>query len=78
MTNREAWLNGWGRIGRIVIVETVRCAGCGKDQGTATILVPEDWKMPDKLPDWPFNEEDCPICELEHRIIELVNKKIDT
>lgn len=59
----EEWLNGWPRMGSTVLVgSTVHCAGCGKDYGAACVAIDENWVCPEKAPDWPFNETDCPLC----------------
>lgn len=60
MTDR-AWLHGWPLIGKQVLVGTgIYCAGCGKDQGVATVGFDEaQWQQPG--PDWPFDESDCPV-----------------
>lgn len=64
---RETWLNGWRRTGRTVLVGNgIRCAGCGKSRGVATVLFDPDATHPDRDPVWPFDQEDCPICA-EHR-----------
>lgn len=59
---REAWLNGWRRLGNIVVVGTqVCCAGCGADHGTT--CVGSDYMAGDKRePEWPFGAENCPLC----------------
>jgi hypothetical protein len=60
--NREDWLHGWTRQGRTVLVGVVvRCAGCGRYQGAATVAYPKDWTPPGPVPDWPFEEETCPV-----------------
>lgn len=41
-----------------------RCAGCGADRGVGTFVIPDGYVPPDRDPDWPFNEDDCPVCEL--------------
>ncbi len=61
--DREAWLNGWSRMGTSVLVGTgVHCAGCGKFNGIACVAFGPDYVAPEKEPDWPFNEADCPLC----------------
>jgi hypothetical protein len=62
--DRETWLNGWHRNGNSVLIGTgVYCAGCGRDNGVACVAISPDYIAPEKLPDWPFNEADCPLCE---------------
>lgn len=65
---REKWLNGWCRMGSEVLVGTsVHCAGCGKDHGTACVAF-DGSPLPDKSPDWPFEESTCPLCEMRDRL----------
>lgn len=65
MSDREVWLNGWTRRGAAVFTGGVtRCAGCGADRGVATFVIPDGYVPPERDPDWPFNEDDCPVCEL--------------
>jgi len=64
MSNRESWLNGWHRQGNGVLMGTaVHCAGCGKSQGLACVAICADDVFPEKEPDWPFTEGDCPVCQ---------------
>lgn len=66
--SRELWLNGWYRHGNTVLIGTgVHCAGCGKFHGGTCVAFSDDWAAPEKLPDWPYNEESCPLCSLEAR-----------
>lgn len=59
------WLNGWARQGATVLVGTgLHCAGCGKHGGIVCVAFGDD-PMPTRSPDWPFPEDDCPICQLE-------------
>lgn len=62
---RQHWLNGWyrgeGSVG-ILIGSGVHCVCCGKFRGVTCVAINRDWKHPKKLPDWPFPEDDCPIC----------------
>jgi hypothetical protein len=71
MSTRETWLNGWRRDGDMVWCE---CAGCGKYLGGS-------WGMregyPTKGPEWPFDAETCPVCELRDKVIAL-QAKLDT
>jgi len=63
MSNRETWLNGHYRNGDTVLVgATLCCAGCGRHRGLVALAIREDDVLPEKDPDWPFNEEDCPVC----------------
>lgn len=67
--SREHWLNGWPRIGNIVIVgSSVHCAGCGKHWGVASVAIPEKWRSPERKPDYPFNGTDCPLCLLAEQV----------
>lgn len=64
MTDRNKWLNGWPLMegARAVLIGTgVHCSGCGKDFGVATVAFPPGYKPPGRLPDWPFEEANCPV-----------------
>jgi|SRR6267154_2657892 len=62
MSVRTKWLNGWPLLGRTVLVGSgVHCAGCGKDFGMTCVAIPEGYVAPEKLPDWPFDEDNCPV-----------------
>lgn len=69
MSDREKWLNGWPRMGSSVLIgSAVHCAGCGAYGGITCVVIPDDWQDPEKLPDWPFEQSQCPICEiLQHK-----------
>lgn len=72
------WLNGWPRNGNGVIVGAmVHCAGCGADRGLICLAITGDEVWPTKDPDWPFPQEDCPVCsnrrERDIPFDELVN-----
>lgn len=63
MSDREKWLNGWPRMGRhVLIFESLHCAGCGKFDGVTCATGRDDWTPPERNPDWPFGESDCPLC----------------
>lgn len=65
MENREHWLNGWYREGSFVLIgNVIRCAGCGRAGGITTVVIEdiENYQPPEKYPDWPFPENDCPVC----------------
>ncbi len=65
----EAWLNGWHRSGtRVLIDASNHCAGCGKDLGCCFAVYADGYVRPEKMPDWPFEESNCPICELEIKL----------
>ena len=65
--DREKWLNGWHRSGKVVSMGgSIRCAGCGRNFGrTLSSITHEGYAYgpPDKDPDWPFEEGKCPICD---------------
>jgi hypothetical protein len=64
MSNREKWLNGWTHSGGAVLLgSALLCVGCGKYYGTTCFCPSEGASMPDKDPDWPFNESSCPLCK---------------
>ena len=63
MSNRETWLNGWYRNGSTVLIGPgVHCAGCGRSFGVTCVAFSEGYVAPEKDPDWPFDEETCPLC----------------
>lgn len=69
---REKWLNGWQRQGDNVQMGTgINCAGCGRVLGVVCVVIDENWNPPEKGPDWPFPESDCPICSKEYRDITV-------
>lgn len=64
-TNREGWLKGNHRNGTLVIHgSSLRCVGCGKTMGMISIAINIDDPIPGD-PDFPFREEDCPVCTNE-------------
>jgi hypothetical protein len=67
------WLNGWAWVpqSRSVLIGTgMHCVGCGTDQGVTTVAFPEDFVPPDRLPDWPFTVDDCPVHYQRDRVLE--------
>lgn len=59
------WLHGWPRTGHgdtVLIGTGVYCLGCGRDLGVTCVAFPEGWEPPGPHPDWPFSQDDCPIC----------------
>jgi hypothetical protein len=59
------WLHGWPLLegGLSVLMGTgVYCAGCGRWWGVTTVAIDEDWTPPDRTPEWPFPQDDCPVC----------------
>jgi len=68
MSEREKWLNGWPRIGNSVLIGTgSHCAGCGKLHGVTCVAFSEGYVPPEKDPEWPFQEEGCPVCAMAQR-----------
>lgn len=64
MSDREKWLNGWERNHTGVLIGTgIHCAGCGKTRGVICVVFEEGYQPPKMWPDWPFDEESCPLCE---------------
>jgi hypothetical protein len=60
--NREHWLNGWHRRGDSVLIGTgTHCAGCGKFLGVTCVIF-DGSPLPEKPPDFPFEEATCPLC----------------
>jgi len=68
-SDREKWLNGHQRHGGMVYPGHGRCAGCGRDFGVGCIVIDENDIFPEKEPDFPFNEETCPVCRPDIRIV---------
>lgn len=69
-SDREGWLNGRRRSGDTVTVDdnVTCCAGCGRTLGVFSITIQEDYTPPQlPEPDWPYNENGCPLCELRTR-----------
>ena len=68
MSDRLAWLHGWGRLGddgiQVLMGTGVHCVGCGVSHGVTTVVIPDDWEPPTLEPEWPFPEGDCPVCAL--------------
>jgi hypothetical protein len=62
MTDRP-WLHGWPMTGDGVLIGAmVHCAGCGRPRGLTCVALGGDWDVPTVDPDWPFDQDDCPIC----------------
>jgi hypothetical protein len=61
---REDWLKGWNRVGscNVLIGVGVHCVCCGKSHGVTTVSFEEGFEFPKERPDWPFEEENCPLC----------------
>ena len=80
---REHWLNDWPRSGISVLIGTnVCCAGCGTTKGLTCIAIDENCVYPEQLPDWPFEQDTCPICEIfkwekEQVVTELTVKDLE-
>jgi len=67
----EKWLNGWHRQGDTVWMGQPHCAGCGRLLAVVCVIIPEDYVFPDKPPDFPFPQEDCPLCQKEYRTLTV-------
>lgn len=68
--NREHWLQGWTRDrDQVLVGNQTFCAGCGKYRGSFTIAEdPATYKPHTTLrPEWPFNEDGCPVCYLRDK-----------
>jgi hypothetical protein len=63
----EKWLNGWVREGLTVWMGQPYCAGCGASLGVASVAITGDEVYPEKSPDFPFTEGDCPLCDLRYK-----------
>lgn len=64
-TKPQPWLNGWPRLsdGRTVLIGTAcHCVCCGKFGGITCVAFPDGWEPPGPDPQWPFDEDDCPLC----------------
>jgi hypothetical protein len=63
---REAWLNGWSRDrDHVSIGGSLRCAGCGGDLGVTCVAIDSAAVLPSaREPEWPFDEDGCPLCLL--------------
>jgi hypothetical protein len=64
---REAWLKGWKRCGPYAdnLNGATCCVGCGGHVGCYCFIPYEDG--PTETPDWPFDEETCPVCGPTYR-----------
>ena len=55
----------------------IHCVGCGRLFGVTCVVVSEDYVYPEKKPDWPFDEDDCPVCgEMKIDIIEMTTTEV--
>lgn len=73
MGDRESWLNGWHRSNHTVIVGAgMHCAGCGKFYGLTCVVIDPNDTRPKSDPNWPFEEQNCPICMYEHDYEERI------
>lgn len=45
----------------ILMGTSLHCAGCGKLNGVICVVIEEDYDFPEKTPNWPFDEENCPV-----------------
>jgi hypothetical protein len=64
MSTRTKWLNGWPLLNgqrHVLIGGGVHCAGCGRCFGVTCVSFDEGYVRPEKDPDWPFDEENCPV-----------------
>ncbi len=66
----QDWLNGWFYDGTdtMLVGVMVHCVGCGKEFGMTCVFFPEGWKEPGPVPNWAFNQDKCPICDLRARV----------
>ena len=66
---KQNWLNGWLKEKDNDIIKIDRfncCIGCGRMFGTTCVVLDPTWQHPEKDPDWPFLQDDCPICSKEY------------
>jgi hypothetical protein len=65
------WLNGWPEWGwyTVAIGNGVFCAGCGACLGCFSIVIDPDevYSYPERRPDWPYSEHECPLCAWRKR-----------
>lgn len=61
---QQSWMHGWPRLSShgILIGTGVHCVCCGRCEGVTCVAFTEDWEPPGPHPDWPFGEQDCPLC----------------
>lgn len=61
----QPWMNGWPRLGlmAMLIGSGVHCVACGRLEGVTCVATPSDWTPPEKDPDWPFGQDNCPVCQ---------------
>jgi hypothetical protein len=59
------WMNGWSRLSltAMLIGSGVHCVACGRLQGVTCVAITPNWTPPDKDPDWPFGQDNCPVCQ---------------
>lgn len=70
--SNEKWLNGWDRNNDTVLIGTaIHCAGCGRVFGITTVSFDDDLELPEQLPDWPFPQNNCPLCSNEYRDLTI-------
>lgn len=69
----RSWLNGWPALDgdlSVLMGTGVHCIGCGWLLGVTTVVFDEGWEPPGPEPEWPFAQDDCPICP-ERRVVAL-------
>lgn len=73
----EAWLHGWPRVDwdAVQMGNGTYCLGCGKLTGMVCIVPSfDDVNGAEPTdPDWPFQEDDCPLCHREYRDLEVAD-----
>lgn len=77
--NMAAWLHGWPRMSKVDVLmgTSLHCVGCGKGQAVICVAFDGSWEhwikdRPD--PDWPFDEESCPVCYLSNLYSQCHNQ----
>ena len=61
----NTWLHGHEIDGDVVMVgPAICCAGCGKHNGTVSIVFDRHGNFRGDIPNWPFSEHECPVCLL--------------
>ena len=63
----KRWLNGHViRNGTVSVYPGIRCCCCGRVLGSATYaIVPGCDPFQPVLPRFPFNEDECPLCDVK-------------
>ena len=60
------YLNGWHKDDdyNVLVGNGLHCLGCGTCRGIICVTHHPEDVFPEKMPDYPFPEQDCPVCRL--------------